>query len=156
MVCTKCTTDTKCGPIHHHDIEGVEHQLCGLCFFDATGDGVIVDCVECGQKERVSYESKTQERLIANSTCFRCDFWRGYEKRRDHPSAVRVGDRHYWVGSVGFSDRPSWGRGFGGTRFVIEFFDGRRVETSDLLHQGEIPPHFRERMPDNARFGKAY
>ncbi|TMR92836.1 hypothetical protein [Nonomuraea basaltis] len=42
-------------------------------------------------------------------------------------------------------------RGFGGHRFDIEFFDGRRVTTTDLWHQGVIPPKWRERYPNNAR-----
>ena len=154
MVCTKCATDTESGPIHHRDIEGVAHRLFGLCYFDATGEGVIVDCVECGKKKHVDFESKTQERLISNSTCFNCDYWRDYGNKKDDPSSVRVNGNHYWIAAVGFGrGRDDW-KGFGGQRFVIEFFDGRRVETDDLWSQGDIPPHFRERLPDNARFGK--
>src|SRR5205823_2378018 len=44
-------------------------------------------------------------------------------------------------------------RGFGGTRFVIEMFDGTRFVTTNLWTQGEIPDRFRHLLPDNARFG---
>lgn len=46
-------------------------------------------------------------------------------------------------------------RGFGGREFCIEFFDGRKVATRDLWHQGVIPPKWRELWPDNARFVNA-
>lgn len=56
---------------------------------------------------------------------------------------------HYLIcdekGSRGF-------RGFGGHRFDIEFFDGRRVSTTNLMHQGTVPAKWRERFPDNAQF----
>lgn len=43
-------------------------------------------------------------------------------------------------------------RGFSGRRFDIEFFDGRTVTTRNLWDHGVIPPKWRERYPDNARF----
>ena len=43
-------------------------------------------------------------------------------------------------------------RGYGGTRHVIEFFDGRRVVTRDLWSSGVVPPKWRVKYPDNARF----
>jgi hypothetical protein len=62
---------------------------------------------------------------------------------------VVVNGEHFTLGD----DEPG-GRfkGHGGRRFDIEFFDGRRVTTRDLWHQGVIPPKHRERYPDNARF----
>lgn len=75
------------------------------------------------------------------------------------PGGTRDGDNlkdrvvangeHYTLGD----DRPGDEfKGFGGRRFDIEFFDGRTVTTHDLWHQGVIPPKWRERYPDNARF----
>ncbi|CAO0836086.1 putative protein OS=Streptomyces microflavus OX=1919 GN=Smic_80960 PE=4 SV=1 [Streptomyces microflavus] len=60
-------------------------------------------------------------------------------------------------GSSSRGTTTSWERGmgnggFGGRRFDIEFFDGRRVTTHDLWSQGTIPPKHRERYQDNARF----
>jgi hypothetical protein len=53
-----------------------------------------------------------------------------------------IGDGH---SSHGF-------QGFGGREFHIEFFDGRTVTTRDLWHHGVVPPKWRERWPDNAKF----
>lgn len=58
---------------------------------------------------------------------------------------VVVDGEHYTLG-------PGGSGGFGGRRWDIEFFDGRRVTTHDLWSQGTIPPKHRERYPNNARF----
>ncbi|MFB8071104.1 hypothetical protein [Streptomyces californicus] len=63
----------------------------------------------------------------------------------DESRRVVVDGQHYSIG-------PGASGGFGGRRFDIEFFDGRRVTTHDLWSQGTIPPKHRERYPDNARF----
>jgi len=60
---------------------------------------------------------------------------------------VVIDGEHYMLG-----DNTAGMKGFGGRRFDIEFFDGRRVTTTDLWFQGVIPPKWRERFPDNARF----
>lgn len=43
-------------------------------------------------------------------------------------------------------------RGFCGRRFDIEFLDGRTVTTTNLWKAGIVPPKWRERWPDTARF----
>jgi len=44
-------------------------------------------------------------------------------------------------------------KGYGGRKFIIEFFDERpTITTHNLWHQGEIPPHFRDRLQDEANF----
>lgn len=40
----------------------------------------------------------------------------------------------------------------GGRKFHIQMHDGQVIETTELWHQGTIPEHFRERLPDNANF----
>lgn len=54
---------------------------------------------------------------------------------------------HYMLGD---GKGPSYGHG--GRAFEIEFFDGRRLVTRDLWYQGMVPPAWREKYPDNARF----
>lgn len=82
---------------------------------------------------------------------FRDQFWGpGGDRDHDDPAKrVVVDGQHYLIceerGSLRF-------RGFGGRRFHIEFFDGRRATTTNLMHQGEIPAKYRELYPDNARF----
>ncbi|QCX81163.1 hypothetical protein C9F11_37900 [Streptomyces sp. YIM 121038] len=78
-------------------------------------------------------------------------FWGpGGTRDGDDPTRrVVVGGEHFMLGD----DRPGDGfKGFGGRRFDIQFFDGRTVTTRDLWYQGVVPPKWRERYPDNARF----
>ena len=141
MKCTRCGTDTVTGPIGYVRGEG----LCGLCWHDVTGEGTVVVCVEC--RRRYHLDGEVAERPVREICCFSCDFCRRCEAMRDNPEVVRVQGRHFLVGE------PFLGmKGLGGERFVVEFFDGRQVETDCLWTQGAIPPHFRERLPDNARF----
>jgi hypothetical protein len=45
-----------------------------------------------------------------------------------------------------------WGFGHGGFEFLIDCFDGRKIITSNLWHNGTIPKHFKDQLLDNARF----
>jgi hypothetical protein len=54
---------------------------------------------------------------------------------------------------VGLDKRePDDWKGFGGRKFIILFEDGRKVITTNLWSQGEIPKSFREDLPNNAKF----
>lgn len=88
---------------------------------------------------------------VRTGVCFTCMFW--LEKcepaLRDDPNTARINGQHYIIGDERAG--PEW-RGFSGRRWVIEFNDGRRVETTNLWAQGSIPLAFHERLPNNARF----
>lgn len=73
----------------------------------------------------------------------------GYRDLDDPTMRVVVEVEHYLICEEKGPDRF---RGFGGRLFTIEFFDGRRVSTTNLMHQGTVPARWRERFPDNARF----
>src|SRR5437879_2254589 len=96
-------------------------------------------CRRCGKAVEDEFDTTPEDGL-----CFECQFW---AMQKGEPVGLVIEGKHYRVGL-------GWGpfRGFGGRRFVIETFDGRRVETDDLWVQGDIPEHFRAEMPDNARF----
>lgn len=107
-------------------------------------------CRECASIFSTKYLEPTRSNMISANVCFHCYFWLGYYIRRNDPKIARISGNHYMIepenkGKYGF-------RGFGGHKFVIEFFDGRTITTTNLWHQGTIPEHFRERLPDNARF----
>ena len=143
MKCTRCGTDTVTGPLRHSGDE----RLCGLCWHDQTGEGAVVACVECGTRWHVDLGDGPGEELVRESYCFSCGFWSLYEAMKDDPKVVRIEGHHFLIGEPSCGMKGSYGR-----RFVVEFFDGRRVETDCLWSQGRIPPRFRDRMPDNARF----
>jgi hypothetical protein len=141
--------------LNDNDIEkdgircAIDQKICRLMFHELFGKGVVIKCVECRREKLVDYEPGLQERLVRESRCFACDFWMRCEAAKDDPRVVRIQRTHYIIGQGNVPGR----KGFGGTRFIIEFFDGRRVETDCLWEQGKIPPPFVWRLPDNAVFG---
>lgn len=107
-----------------------------------------VVCHKCGKEEPLQWVPAMNDRLRANKTCFNCDFWLELVAVKDEPCMVRRDGMHYCI-----NDEKSIGmRGFGGTRFKIQFHDGRYVESTNLWCQGHIPEHFRDLLPDNAVF----
>jgi hypothetical protein len=94
----------------------------------------------------------TPEKVAEFLTCSDTDqAWGpgGWRDRDDPAKRVVVDGEHFYIcDEIGSRQL----RGFGGRRFYIEFFDGRRAETTNLMHQGTIPARWRERFPDNARF----
>lgn len=109
-------------------------------------------CVKCGEvddPDRTMSGPKMQQRGL----CFMCNYWvELHEKDAQRPESVAIIDgKHYVIaeerGELRF-------RGFGGSPFLVVFHDGRRVATTNLWHQGPVPPHFLELFPDNAAFDK--
>ena len=101
-------------------------------------------CIECGK----NYKRELMEDAYIGNRCFYCSFWEEKVRIKGDPNQTIVNGEHYMVGSS--TNGPI--RGFGGADFSIEYFDGRRIECNNLWHQGEIPEHFRNRLPDNAKF----
>lgn len=73
-------------------------------------------------------------------------FWQGQLAQRER--AFVAGGKHYRHN--GWRSGAADMRGFGGAAFTIFFNDGRIVHTNDLWFQGEIPPKYREQLPDDA------
>lgn len=105
-------------------------------------------CEICGKEiEKSSYIGN----VLCSSECFTKNYWLERVKRKDVPTQVVIGGQVFQIASED-SDRGV--RGFGGRRFVIEFFDGRKVITTNLWINATIPEEFIEQLPDNARWGK--
>src|SRR5437762_7118966 len=96
MKCTRCGTDTVTGPIRHVGDE----RLCGLCLHEETGP--VVTCVECHKRSHIALGGELAERLVRESCCFSCDFWRRYEAVKDDPQVVRIDGQHYVIGEPFF------------------------------------------------------
>lgn len=117
-------------------------------------DGNIIrepgTCKYCGE----TYDMSAY-RDIEPGACFTCDFWNGHlmhDTDKDKERFAVIAGHHYII-----ADEPSSPvamRGFSGHRFIIKFNDGRVVETTNLWHQGEITPYWRNKMTDNAVFLK--
>lgn len=107
-------------------------------------------CVECGEIH-TPHQWSTGAKLAARGLCHFCAFWTDAYLRVQSGRSIVVGGNCYSI-----AEEPKPGeRGFfghGGSLFRIEYPDGRIVESRNLWHNGDVPPRWRERLPDNARF----
>lgn len=108
-----------------------------------------ITCKECGKAVEQRYIPKTQKEMNRLSLCFTCLFWTEKLQYVNHPHVARIDGTQYVIGEEHQKYAP---RGFGGLRFDIQFHDGRKVTTNNLWCNGDIPEHFRARLPDNAVF----
>lgn len=112
-----------------------------------------MNCRLCGGEVRQSYYQDVQTEMNSRQLCFDCNFWQEKADCANDPASVRINGVQYFIGKeVLPTDPDKWWRGFGGRRFVVAFSDGRVVETTNLWCSGDIPEHFREKLPDNACF----
>ena len=111
-----------------------------------------IDCVECGAPIWLHFLSTCEDRLM----CFNCNHWAGLIRGGNNIVCQRDdidGKRHHYQctpAKPGESRGHRW-NGFGGERFVIEFLDGRIIETVNLWHQGTVPERFYDRLQVNAK-----
>lgn len=78
--------------------------------------------------------------------CFHCNFWQEKVDIKDRDDVARIDGYHYIVGR----ETEKYNKGHSGREFLIRFFDGREVRTTNLWSQGKIPERFD--LPDNAEF----
>lgn len=108
----------------------------------------LIYCHECKTTKPAPDDVFMGARLMVKRLCFECDYWRGVVELKDAPDAVRV-EGHAYMIAERIDERPDT---CGEPDHVIEFFDGRRVETSHLFFLGTIPEKYRAALPDNAAF----
>ena len=107
-------------------------------------------CRECGQIFSTTYMNDTKANMIKDNICFTCYFWKCKLSVKDNPRTARINGTHYFIENDNYNGYAF--RGFGGREFNIRFNDGRLVTTHNLWCQGDIPDHFKERLPNNATF----
>ena len=115
-------------------------------------DTAVSACRECGGEISLHFNESTKAKLLKHNICFTCNFWREHAELKDR--CVIDGVMYYADPNI--TEKPGFGQGkflgMGGRRFDIEWFDGRKQTTYSLWCNGQIPEHFRARIPDNARF----
>ena len=104
-------------------------------------------CEVCGKEIETS---KYSSGIICSDECFHDHYWLERIKRKNCKTQVVIDGSVYQIGD----EHTCSMRGFDGRKFVIDFFDGRRVITTNLWSNGPIPENFRKRLPDNAKWGK--
>jgi hypothetical protein len=114
-----------------------------------TGEDGAYLCKVCGKAE---VTKNYLEGALREGLCFNCSFWAEVVEETQKGRRIIVAGSAYFVGNESAEGRSSW-RGFGGSRFVIQDLKTEKVTVStNLWHNGKIPEHFREQLPDTARF----
>jgi len=112
-----------------------------------------ITCCKCGMEDVNCFVEPVHTNMVKHRLCYNCLFWMEMiDKDKTRPEKVVIAEGHHYLIEP---DPPAGYRGFtgfGGAKFVIQFKDGRRVESRNVWHQGDIPQHFREHFPDNAEF----
>ncbi|MET8746357.1 hypothetical protein [Streptomyces sp. NPDC004728] len=97
----------------------------------------------------------------ANETCFACRYWEERVRWAENDGMMpacgsepagliaRVNGQHYVLKPFNTTRQSQW-LGHQGQVFTFRFTDGRQYTSNDVWCQGEIPAHFRDRLPDNA------
>ena len=102
-------------------------------------------CEICGKEIE---KSKYWNAVLCSSECYEKHFWLNKIKHKNDLNIARINGVHYYIG-----EENTYGmRGFDGAMFIIKFFDGRIVHTTNLWTQGKIPDEYIKELPDNAEF----
>lgn len=108
-------------------------------------------CRDCGAIERNQYYDEVKAKLLGRRLCHNCDYWQDRVDAMAGGTFAIIDSRAYHI----TPDAPEGYQGFigfGGAHHEIEFNDGRRVVTKNLWFNGDVPSHWRSRLPNNARF----
>lgn len=107
-------------------------------------------CKICGKTETVKFYDS--DKLEALQECYHCNFWMKIVHDINNPSRFIINGQAYYndgrkpEGYDGF-------QGFDGRLFRIRRLSNKEViVTNDLWLNGEVPPEFRNQLPDNAVF----
>lgn len=143
-ICVQCGSS-----MHEQGRQPYVRGVCNQCRLAKNPNAYR--CVECGMLADAN-DYHGGERMKADGTCFYCDLWR--QRVRDSGPGDIVVDgimyaydpRHPKKGGEKFL------LGHGGREFKILLADGSTVVTNNLWCGGNVPEHFRSRLPDNAKF----
>lgn len=96
--------------------------------------------------------------LVAFQRCAECHYWHVAYLMKENQHMIRINGVQYYIGEESAKDK-----GFRGQRFQFRYLDkltylpdsARPILIStNLNYCGEVPAHFKDRLPDNAEFIK--
>lgn len=106
-----------------------------------------ITCSHCGIIEILNW-GKLNDKLVQRQACFTCNH---FLDLLDLPGPRIIVDGGHYMDGGRSSDRRDC-LGFSGREWNIEFFDGTKMSTNNLWHQGTVPNCLRRLFPDNAKF----
>lgn len=98
-------------------------------------DYPIVNCRVCGCSQVAYYVEEMMNSMVEKKLCFDCLFWEDHKKDDlgdDKDRFVIVDGSHYLLGVEDANPRHGCGRGYGGSTFLIDFFDGRKIKSTNV------------------------
>lgn len=107
-------------------------------------------CKECKQTISFAFVDSVKKQLKEKQLCFSCNFWDNLITEVPDNQRIVIEGHHYIP--LPEEDGPTRFKGYGGRTFIIHKENGETITTSNLWHQGKIPEHYRNRLPNNARF----
>lgn len=106
-------------------------------------------CSCCGAVETLQFNDNVNQKLTTKQLCYQCNYWDEKIPNGKEKNTV-INGRFYFVGN---KPKGSIGNGFGGRKFVIQYFDSDEIITTyDLWNGSVVPEHFRSKIPNTARF----
>ena len=108
-------------------------------------------CVHCGNVFSTNYREPTGTRLREHNHCLSCDIWlSNIDVKEKHKKIIIDGTKYSDNGEVPLGTQGFLGHG--GREFTIEFNDGEILTTNNLWCQVDVPEHFKDKLPNNAKF----
>lgn len=108
-------------------------------------------CKHCGGLIKANY-TEYGPILRKSLNCFSCQIWEDRSREILVPghNKVILGENFYSIGEELPPGHAGF-RGFGGRKFTFEMLDGSTVVSTNVWYGGEIPPHMKHLLPDNAK-----
>jgi hypothetical protein len=125
---------------------------CLVSVVNGDGSDTVYD-IQASRVIGIPADDPRGETTVHVST-YRDDHDASWEKQAGQVNALTAIVDHdlYEIGPDLPAGTPGYCLGFGGREHKIEFLDGRTFTTRNLWHRGKIPPSWRDRLPDNARW----
>lgn len=103
-------------------------------------------CTECGQRDLLGWMDSVRDKLLATGLCHSCLHWAEYAQAQGARSW-----KHFVANGVAYTIGDTYkGDGYGGRQFHITWPCGHVEDTRNLWCSGDVPEHWRGRLPDSA------
>jgi len=109
-------------------------------------------CSVCGKIYSASFVPGVRKVMLSEKICHTCYHWWSLAQRQTSHS-LRIAGHHYQVEPDIYNPSQAYHcAGFGGREIWYSKDGGPPQRTRNLWHQGDISPHWRSLLPDNAVF----
>lgn len=106
-------------------------------------------CAKCGKEAVNHYVGEIAMIMDEEGLCFECAYW-VWQHRLDYSGKRKfaIVDGYHYV--LAPHTDTNWLVGSCGQKYHFLFNNGEELVCDNVWHQGQVPEHFRDIMPDNA------